>query len=233
MTWMFLCECFIYYYYLTILFEYPNVTKFYKIREIFSYLTFNDYNSDLVLEKYSKEQILNLENDDISPSILSLLRLNSSLYTGFMTFSLNLNIFYCIEVIFMIAHPISDWTKRYTIYMYLSFFTSIFSFLFTIFFNFDYCMSDKTNVTYQSIIQSLFYMQSMNLVLCLIFMIIGIISVVYIGRTMLTKSKFYSLQRKIFVFRHIMYIIIFIGMWVYPVIGIYCNEVGKKSVKIY
>jgi hypothetical protein len=156
------------------------------IFDTFKFLTFNFRKDDLECKelKYS----------------------NISAYYGNQAFSVVLNIFICLEVILILKNPISQLKSRLKPYFFISTFTGLTVFFIT-FFTAGKKLSSKENP-----LSDLFYTIPIciNLFIFLIFLIISIISMMYlfirfcIGKPLLQNLK------NFFVIRHFIYVILYI-----------------------
>lgn len=232
MMLMCISESVCYYTIVMLLYEFPELVHNMKVRDFFSWLTFRPIEEDLYLSHYqTAKQFQNLEYDTSFPKLLTLMNVEYSLYTTFFTTSLVLNICYCIEVICMFANPISDWTKRFTLYLWSTFVLTIIAFVldYNIFYDRELYTGE---FRYNHITRSLWLDQYVNAGIMLLFIIVGFVSVVYVLKNVYNNSKFYSGQRIAFSIRHVLYIALYISLWMYPLIGMIQGSFKQLSVKV-
>lgn len=236
---MCLCESICYYCIFIVINDLPSMIDKMNIRPIFSFLTFNNYNqTQNVYQNYTRcnnSIIIGDENYDVlTPSINWLMKINNSIYSMFLTFSLILHISYAFEVICIFRYPISDFSKRANLYVFIASSLAIFSFVSNYFYLFEFTIKSTNTVAeigYNKMLYLFWESQDFNFILLICFLITGFLSMLFMINILCTKSKFYSGERIFFCFRHISYILIYITFWTYPAITIRTGDINSIPVR--
>lgn len=204
------CECVNYYIISLFLIYFSEVIQFLQIRQVYNYLTFN-------FNETHDHSIYTIPEDGFNLTSSFLIKLNYSTYTSFWTMSIMMNICYCMEIICMIRNPISESASRYKGYKIISVFVSIITFLIT-YSNSIINNDDKFN--YVKSIELLWKTQDFNSILLLVFLFLGVLSLVYATNVICGQTQFYTKDRLFFLGRQYVYIIQYTGLWVLPAIWI-------------
>lgn len=187
-----------------------NFTKFYEkidLEKIISYFFFGI-------------KIINFE---------ALFKINGGLNSAFLSVMFLLELFYCVETIFLLKNPISDFSMRPYLYFFICMVVSIVSFItITLILKYDYDPSSVQSANHQEM-DFFFLSLEFNGIIYLLFAITGVISIIYIINFLRSKSQFYSKEKKFFGFRHIIYVTINISAWVYPIIEVLVHGIKRDT----
>jgi hypothetical protein len=230
---MSVCECIGNYITAAVYQDFAVTVNGYYIRKIFTFLTFKGFNNvDEVYDSYlesGKLPIWDLQ-DTMNPSYLTLLRVNNSIYSSVLTFALLLNLFYRLEVVYILKYPISNWGKRHTVYLVISYFVSLVSFIITFITEFD-DSSEFGFTTYKSIYLQIIESQYINGIILIMVILASIISIIYVSSLIFSKSRFYSKERLIFGIKHLTYMITYCVLYIYSDIALAIDF--DKNMKVY
>lgn len=237
MMYMSLSESICYYCIIMVLSDLPYIVQALKIRTIFSYMTFSHYGqTDTYFQYYflqNKTIFKNNPEDTFNPKLYSLSKINNSIYSAGLTTSLLLQIFACVEVFCIFKYPISDFSKRYNVYYYLTVFLTIFSYLFSYFFLVDNAMRGLEEQGYNQLIHIFWNSQSFNAVCLILFILVGTLSLIYTISILRNKSKFYSKEKVLFCIRHFIYLLTYLGLWIYPIYVLASQKIYDVKVIIF
>ena len=159
----------------------------------------------------------------------ALFKINSGLNSAFLSVMFLLELFYCIETIILLKNPISDFSMRPYLYFLICLVVSIISFITTtLILKYDYDPSLVQSGYYYEM-DFFFLSLEFNGVIYLFFATTGVISIIYIINFLRSKSQFYSEEKKFFGFRHIIYVIINISAWVFPIIEVLIHGIKRDT----
>jgi hypothetical protein len=232
---MSLCECIGNYVHAVIYQDLAITVNHYNIRKIFTFLTFRgNYETDEIFDSYKASGKLSLweSNDMLSPSFLTIIRVNHSIYSSVFTFALFLNLFYRLEVVCILKYPISNWWKRHIVYLSVSYIFSFISFITSYFVDFE-DSSEYGYITYKSIYTKLIQSQLFNGIIVILVVIASIVSIVYVLLLFLSKSRFYSKERLFFGMKHLVYMILYSLLYLYSDISLAINSENNIIVLFF
>ncbi len=232
---MFLSESISYYCNIIQLYDFARVVDILKIRTIFSIFTFTPTKGDdNYYHNYTKYNWTLIDQDGMdtfSPSIFTLFKINTSIFSASLTASIFLQMFISIELVNIFKNPISDFSKRIGVYFKSTIIFSIFSFLISFFHLIEKEFHSFFSSGYTETILVFYAAQKFNLVIIIVYMLTSLFSIYYMISIMTAKSSFRSKEKIIFCISHITYMIIYYGFLIYPLYCFFSNTIIKVPVR--
>ena len=220
---MCLADTIIFYCITITLLNFSKVVESLSIQPILNAILFqNTANSANAINSTTNEASYN--NEEKLFSISQLYKINVSISGSFFTFLALLHIFYCIEIIFIFKHPISNFSKRIKFYYIISILFIVFSFFIDYFYLVDLVINIDQKFDFKQTVLAYYSVITVNTSLIIGYLLLSLYTIYYMIGILKVHSKFYSKERKIFCVIHMLYISLSFLLWVYPCVGIISFE---------